>query len=195
MMHSDYYAISSCAFSVVFIPFLILSSMQFALALQAFNYENRKYFAWLKCTFTATCLPLALISGISLLAQACLGIYLTHTYFEELRIIIFYAAWLLLASIVLVLGWTRYARTLGRSMWLVPRINDKRMQVLLIATSLIWSFALLALNLYGWRAIIYFVPLATPLATPLVNACMRPYPGRVTPRPHQEWEGAETPDA
>lgn len=189
MMHSDYYAISSCAFSVLFIPFMILAEFHFCRALQSFGYQNRRYLKWTGCSFVATVLPLFFICATAGMAQFALQKYLTNTYFEELRIIIGYAAWLLLASICLALEFTRYARVLGKAMWNVPRIADRRTAVIFIASSLIVSFASLILNLYGWRLYIYFVPLMTPFLAPFVNIFMKPVPGAVKePQIRNAWD-------
>lgn len=179
MMYSDYYAISSCAFSVLFIPFIVLCSMHYCRALQAFGYSTGAYMRWLRCSWVATVLPLGMICGIAIIAQFTLRVYLTNTYFEELNIILGYAGWLLAASICIALAFTRCARVLGRAMWSVPRIADTRTSVIFLVSALVTSFVALILNLYGWRLYIYIMPLMTPFLAPFGNIFFRPVPGAV----------------
>lgn len=179
MMYSDYYGISSCAFSVLFIPFIILLSMHFSRALEAFGYQNRVYMRWLRCSFVATVLPAALICGIAAMAQLSLRIYLTNTYFEELNIIIGYAAWLLLASVVIALAFVRYAKTMANAMWSVPRIVDRRIVVVFLCSALITGCLALVLNLYGLWLYTYLMPLTAPFLAPFANVFMKPVPGAV----------------
>lgn len=189
MMYSDYYAISSCAFSVLFIPFIILVSLHFSRALEAFGYDSRTYMRWLRCSCSATVLPPVLICGLAAMAQLALRVYLTNTYFEELQIILGYAAWLLLASVLIALAFSRYAKTMSNAMWSVPRIADRRLVTVFITSSLITAFLALILNLYGWRLYIYLMPLTAPFLAPFVNLFMKPVPGAVTPLSDaQEWD-------
>lgn len=189
MMYSDYYAISSCAFSVLFIPFIILVSLHFSRALEAFGYDSRTYMRWLRCSCSATVLPPVLICGLAAMAQLALRVYLTNTYFEELQIILGYAAWLLLASVLIALAFSRYAKTMSNAMWSVPRIADRRLVTVFITSSLITAFLALILNLYGWRLYIYLMPLTAPFLAPFVNLFMKPVPGAVTPLSGaQEWD-------
>lgn len=179
MMYSDYYAISSCAFSVLFIPFIILSSFHFCRALEALGYQNRAYMRWLRCSFAATVVPTVLICGIAVAAQFALRLYLTNTYFNELNIIIGYAGWLLLASICIALAFARYAKTMSKAMWTVPVIADRRLAVIFVVSALVAGCTALVLNLYGWRIYIYLMPLMAPFLAPFANLFMKRVPGSV----------------
>lgn len=176
MMYSDYYAISSTAFSVLFIPFIILSSFSFCRALQALGYSTRQYMRWLGCTFWVTVAPTILLSALAVMAQITLRSYLRNTYFDELAIIIGYAAWLLLASICLGLGFARYAKSVGGLFENVPRIADRRIAVTFTVTALAAACVTLILNLYGWRPYMYILPLMAPFLVPFVNIFMPPAP-------------------
>ena len=172
MMYTDYYAISSCAFSVLFIPFTILAAFHLCCALQSFGYSTRAYMRWLRCTFPITVLPPIILCAMAVTAQFALRAYLRNTYLDELAIIIGYAAWLLLASICLGLSFWRYAKSLGRLFAHVPRIADTRLSVMFICSSLIAAVCPLILNLYGWRPWMYVLPMLVPFVAPLVNLCM-----------------------
>lgn len=188
-MYSDYYAISSCAFSVLFLPFMILTIMRATLSLQAFNYRGRDLLRWFGCSAVATLIPLVLICAQAIMAQLCLRIYLTKTSFDELNIIIGYAAWLLLASAVIAVSYTRCVKVMGGAMWNVPRIADRRSQTLFLVSALIASVLALVCNMYGWRALIYFFPIIAPFIVPAVNLFMKPFPGPVAAAPDDgEWE-------
>lgn len=180
MMYSDYYAISSCAFSVLFIPFMLLTCIRMVLSLQAFNYRSRDLMRWLGCSAVATLLPAVLICAEAVLAQMCLRVYLTNTSFTELAIIVGYAGWLLLAAVVITLSYTRYVRTMGGAMWHVPRIADGRTKALFLVSSLIVAALALLCNMYGVRWLIYLFPVLPPFLVPFVNLFMKPFPGPVT---------------
>ncbi|MBD5560425.1 MAG: hypothetical protein HDQ87_08760 [Clostridia bacterium] len=179
MMYSDYYALSSCAIGVVFIPFMVVCLLRYGLILQAFNYSSRTYFVWLRCSFAFSVLPLAGVCGIALLWQLVLGTYLTHTAATELMIILGYAGLMLLGIAAVCAGFGRFCRRLGIAGSTVPRIEDRRLVILFLASSLAAGVLILLLNLELWQLLIYFVPLLTPFLVPLVNAFFRPYPGAV----------------
>ena len=179
MMHSDYYALSSCAIGVVFIPFMVVCLLRYGLLLQAFNYSNRAYFTWLGCSFVASAAPLAAICIMTLLWQAVLSTYLTHTAATELNIILGYAALMLVGIAAVGAAFGRFCRVLGRAGSTVPRIEDRRLLILFTVSSLIAGVLVLLLNILLWQQWIYFVPLLTPLLIPAVNCGFHPYPGRV----------------
>lgn len=179
MMYSDYFALSSCAISVVFIPFMVVCLLRYGLMLQEFNYQNRMYLAWLGCAFAAAWAPLIAVSALALLWQLVLRTYLTHTAATELLIILGYAGLMLVGIAAVSVGFGRFCRVLGGAGWTVPRIDDRRLTQLFIISSLVVGALMLLLNIMSWQQWIYFVPIVTPLLIPFANLFFRPFPGRV----------------
>lgn len=179
MMYSDYFALSSCAISVTFIPFMIVCQLRYGLILQAFNYRNRAYFHWLRCAFLAAAAPLLAVSAVSLLSEAVFLAYLIHTAATEMQIIVGYAVLMLIACAALAAGFGRFCKVLGGAGWGVPRVDDVRLRILFLCSALLTALIMLILNLAGWQQVIYFVPAATPFLVPLVNLFFPPRPGPV----------------
>ena len=183
MMYSDYFALSSCAISVTFIPFMVICQLRYALILQAFNYENRRFLRWLRCAYLAAGAPLLAITGLALLCEAVFVAYLTHTAATEMQIIIGYAVLMLLSCGAIAVGFGRFCRVLGGAGWTVPRIDDVRLLILFLLGSGLTAVIMLFLNLYALQQVIYFVPLATPFFVPLFNLFFPARPGHVKAGP------------
>lgn len=179
MMHSDYFALSSCAISVVFIPFMVVCLLRYGLILQSCNYRSREYLRWLRCAFTAAWAPLIVVCAISLMWELVLSTYLTHTAATELQIILGYAALMLVGVAAVSLAFGRFCRVLGGAGWSVPRIDDRRLVLIFCLSSAVVGVLMLLLNILLWQQWIYFVPLITPLLPPLMNQAFPAYPGRV----------------
>lgn len=179
MMYSDYFALSSCAMSVAFIPFIVVCLLRYCLFLQAGNYSNRAFFVWLGCSFVASVAPLGGICAISLMWEAVLSTYLTHTAATELQIILGYAGLMLIGIAAVSFAFGRFCRVLGRAGATVPRIEDRRLLILFAVSSVMVGMLVLLLNIMHWQQWLYFVPLLSPFLAPLVNLVFRPYPGRV----------------
>lgn len=177
MMYSDYFALSSCAISVTFIPFMVVCQLRYALILQAFNYSSAAFLRWLRCAFLAAAAPLLAICVLAFLCEGVFFAFLTHTAGTEMQILVGYALLMILACGCIAAGFGRFCRVLGGAGWTVPRIDDSRLRILFLLSTLVIAALMLLLNLFALQEIIYFMPLSTPFFVPLLNQILRPWAG------------------
>ncbi len=174
MMHSDYLALSACAFSVLYVPFLMIAQLRFAHIMQNRQYDTKQYFLWIKKNFLLCYVPLIGISVVHLMAEATLLMYLRHTSFYELAVIIGYLLMMLLIASVIAMVFTKYIRYIKIESEVTPIYCSNR----LITLFMVSGFCVCALTLFEnlWsdmEQIVFFTPLITPFFVPLVNVLMR----------------------
>lgn len=170
MMQSDYFALSACAFSVLYVPFLIISQLRFAHIMQNQGYDNRAYFRWIKKNFLLACVPLIGISGISLLAEAVLITYLRKTSFYEMAVIVGYLCIMLFVAAMIALVFTKYIRCIKIESEITPIVcSGHLVRVFLISSFFVCAVTVLENLLMEINEMVFFIPLMTPLFVPLTN--------------------------
>lgn len=170
MMYSDYFALSACAFSVLYVPFLIISQLRFAHILQNQGYDNRKYFGWIKRNFLLSCVPLIGISALSLLAEAVLITYLMKTSFYEMAVIVGYLCIMLFIAAVIALVFTKYIRCIKIESEVTPIVCSRHLvKVFLISSFFVCAVTVLENLFMEIDKMVFFIPLMTPLFVPLTN--------------------------
>ncbi|MGI6153805.1 MAG: hypothetical protein ACOYJB_08255 [Christensenellaceae bacterium] len=176
MMFSDFFALSVCAISLLYVPFMVICQMRFGHILQSSGFDNRRYFGWIKNHFVMTYLPLAGIFLISILGEAMLRAYLSNTMQYEMGLFYGYLAWLLvLAAVITIIFW-KYTRIIKIEDEKTPLVCSKRLVSVFLLSCLILCVFTVLTNLFTKIDVLLMVlPLLAPLLTPLSNVLL---PGR-----------------
>lgn len=180
MMYSDYFALSACAFSVLFMPFLMIAQLRFAHVMQNEGYDNRQYFAWIRRNFVLACLPLIGICLIVVMAEFVLKEYLANTYLYDVQHILGFAVEIgyviavMLVCAIIALVFSKYIKYIKIESEVTPLICSDRLIALFILNGLLVC-ALVALEniVTGMNRLALATPLIAPFVTPLSNLILQ----------------------
>ncbi len=174
MMYSDYFALSACAFSVLYVPFLIIAQLRFAHIMQSQGYDNKRYFQWIRKNFFLSCVPLIGVSGISLMAEAVLLTYLKNTSFYEMAVIVGYICIMMLIAAFIALVFTKYVHCIKIESEVTPiRCTPHLIRMFMISSFFVCLVTVLANLFTAVDKLVFFIPLMTPLFVPLTNWLFR----------------------
>ena len=179
-MYADYFALSSCAFLVLHVPFLIVAQLRFSHVLQREGYDNRRYFGWIKEHFLLAYLFPICVFVVNIVSESILSAYLDNTYLYMLQdtaayIVMFgYAIIALVIALVITLILWRYLKAIKIECETVPLVcSDSLVKVFVLSCVLICALVTAESMFIEIRRMVYFVPLLAPLFVPLSNALWR----------------------
>ncbi len=169
-MYSDYVALSACAFSVLFVPFMVISQIRFAHVMQNEGYGNRRYFLWIKRNFLVSYLPLIGICAIVLLSEGVLNAYLYNTYFYDNELLIGYILAVLLICAAISVVFYRYIRCIKIECAGTPLVCSPRFTGVFLLSAVMVGVVMTLENIVPQvNRLVFFMPLLTPLFVPLAN--------------------------
>ena len=174
MMYSDYYALSVCAYSIVFAPFMIIAQLRFTHILQTNGYSAKSYFFWLKKNFLSVYMPLIGLLILTLLGLLLLRAYLANTFLYDIQaslgfaVEIGYMVILALICLCLLIIFAKYVKLIK----IECEFNPIKTDGVFIWTFLLCSFIITVLitieNIFtGIDTLLIIMPLFTPLLAPL----------------------------
>ncbi|MEF9863932.1 MAG: hypothetical protein RSA86_03970 [Christensenellaceae bacterium] len=170
MMYSDYFTLSTCAFSILFVPFLVIAQIRFAHVMQEMGYDNKRYLSWIKRHFKAAMLPLIVICGLTILSAVVLQMYLEYNPFYEINVIIYYLLVLVILSAVLAFVFYKYVKKIKIESDIRPIICEKRLvHNYLLCCLMICAITLLVNAFIKIDKLVFVIMLATPFFMPLAN--------------------------
>lgn len=179
MMYSDYYALSVCAFSIIFAPFMIIAQERFTHILQNNNYSVKNYFKWLKHNFLSVFMPLIGLFILTLLGLVLLRAYLANTFLYDIQeflgfaVEIGYMLILALICLCLLIIFCKYDKCIKIECEMIPLKCDGGFISLFLFSSFIVTALITLENMFtGIDTLVVFAPLLTPLITPAAAAIM-----------------------
>lgn len=173
MMYSDYYALSVCAFSIIFAPFMIISQLRFTHILQTQCYSVKNYIRWLKRNFFSVYMPLIGIFVLTLLGLILLKAYLANTYLYDIQEImgfaveIGYVFILALVCLCLLIVFVKYIKCIKIECEQLPiKIEEPFVSIFLYSSFIIILLTTLENIFTGIDTLLIFMPLFTPFLVP-----------------------------
>jgi len=180
MMYSDYFALSACAFSVLFMPFLIIAQLRFSHIMQSEGYSNRNYFAWIRRNIVLSVLPTVGVCLIVVMAEVVLKAYLGNTFLYDVQdklgfaVEIGYVVAVMLISAVIALVMYRYVKCIKIESEVTPIICSKRLiNLFLLNSMMVCALITLENVLTEVNRLVMVTPLVTPFFTPLSNLILQ----------------------
>ncbi len=171
MMYSDYFALSACAFSVIYLPFIIIAQLRFAHILQVNGYDNKKYLAWIKSGFFVYVAPLVGVCLMGLLSEMVLSAYLYNTYLYEMQYMAGFVAVVLALAAIMAFVFKKYiARVKIESGGVPLKCSGRFTNIYLAACAMVAAVAVVENLFTEVNKLVFFVPLATPFYVMLANA-------------------------
>lgn len=170
MMYSDYFALSSTAISLIYVPFLIICQLRFAHILQYNGYSNSGYFSWIRSNFGRVLIPLAGICLYSFAAEMMLRTYLENTALHEMDVIVTYFIAVLSILAVMALLFQRYTKLIKIETNELPlSCSNKLISITLIGSMFVCVLAVLQGLFSDLLILVYFLPLCAPFFVPIAN--------------------------
>lgn len=174
MMHSDFFALSICAFSLLYVPFMIISQLRFAHVLQHAGYGNRDYFLWIKNNFRGAYVPLIGICIIQILGELVLEAYLSNTSLYEKQLFVGYFVVMLVIAAAIVVVFINYIKEIKIENHDTPLVLSPRFISVFLVSSAIFCVFMLVVNLFmELDGLIIIMPLLAPLFVLLANLFVR----------------------
>ncbi len=174
MMYSDYFAISTCAISVMFMPFMLIAQIRFAHILQDAQYANRQYFKFIFSNFKLFILPSIVICGIAILGAIGLSAYVMYNPFYEMMVLIMYAVCLLIVCAVLAVACTIYIKRIKMESEKTPLICSPRLvHVFLLSCAMVCALSVVVNVFVQIDIVVYGIMFLTPFAVPLANLIIK----------------------
>ena len=174
MMHSDYFALSACATSILFLPFMIIAQLRFAHLMALSGYNNAKYFSFIKSGLGVFVIPLAGICIMAALSQAVLSAYLYNTWFYEMQMIIGYLVLLMILAAAMAFVFQRYVMSIKVESDNLPIKCDRAFVEIYFKSVVFLCAVVIAQNLIAELHWIFIVtPMLTPFCIPLSNLAFR----------------------
>lgn len=174
MMYSDYYALSVCAFSIIFAPFMIIAQIRFAHIFQNNGYSIKNYFGWLKCNFLSVYMPLIGLFILTLLGLLLLKAYLANTFLYDIQaslgfaVEIGYMVILALVCLCLLIIFGKYVKLIKIECEDIPVKIDGTFIFIFLASSFIITGLITLENIFtGIDTLLIIMPLFTPLLVAL----------------------------
>lgn len=173
MMYSDYFALSACAFSVVYLPFMVIAQLRFSHILQVNGYDNKKYMAWLKSGFIVYISPLIGICLILLLSEVVLFAYLYNTYLYEMEYMAGFMVVVLLLAAAVAFVFQKYVKRVKIESESVPLVCSGHFTAIYLVACVMVASVGVVVNVFTHiNKLIFFVPMATPFFVPLANGLL-----------------------
>ncbi len=176
MMRSDFFALSSCAFSVLYAPFLIVAQMRFSHIMQNTSYSTGRFFLWVKNNFWLVYAPLIGICLINAMAEVVISAYLSNTalyYLQDIFAYVVIVGFMLIVAataVIIAVIFRKYVKCIKIEGEITPLICSKRLvNLFLISCFCVCALITLENVFIEIRWLIYFTPLTAPLFVPLVN--------------------------
>ncbi|MDL2237751.1 hypothetical protein LJC56_07990 [Christensenellaceae bacterium OttesenSCG-928-K19] len=180
MMYSDYFALFSCAFSVLFTPFLIVSQLRFSHIMQNAGYDTKRYFGWIKNNLPLVFLPLAGITIIVLMTEPMLAAYLDRSAVYELhtkvQYMVIYGYLIGVAAVAGSVAWIfyRYNRFIKMETMGSPLVcTGCLVNLFLLSSVMLCAVITLQCMFISLRHIVFYLPLLAPFFVPLANVMLR----------------------
>lgn len=171
MMYSDYFALSACAFSVVYVPFFIIAQLRFAHVMQNEGYINRSYFGWLKRNFFGAYVPLIGVSVMLVLSELAVHAFLyKNSLFFDMELIVAFVVVTMLVALALAIILWKYIKHIKRESDMTPLVCSRRFLNVYIISCLVVAAMTAVVNVFNEiNRIVFFLPLLVPLLAPLSN--------------------------
>ncbi len=173
MMHSDFYALSACAISVLYIPFLIIAQLRFSHILQNEGYRNSSYLLWIRKNFMLSFFPLIGVCAIVILGRVVMEAYLNNTALFEMEYIYGFFVVLMVIAAAAAFVYYKYVKTIKIESENTPIVCSSRLiSIFLISCMLVCALALVVNLVEYGMLLVFFIPLLSPLLVPLANALL-----------------------
>ncbi len=170
MMLSDYLALSTCAISILIVPFLVIAQMRFTHIMQTQNYSNKDYFLYIKKSFKLVYIPPILIFVICILNNVAIKLYLQYNTFYEMGVIIGFLLLVAVVCAIIAVVFYIYIKTIKIESEKKPlEITSKFIGVFVFSCGIIAVLAVIENVFVSLDYITYILPLLAPLLVPLTN--------------------------
>lgn len=173
MMHSDFYALSACALSVLYIPFLVIAQLRFSHIMQTEGYSAGRYFLRLRKYFMLCFLPLIGVCAIVGLGRVIMDAYLVNSSLFEMDYMYGFFVVLMVISAAVAVVFYQYVKAIKIESQTTPIVCSNRLiGVFVFSVLLVCLLSLMENIMEGGTILVFFVPLTAPLLVPLSNALM-----------------------
>lgn len=174
MMYSDYLALSVCAYSILYVPFMIIAQLRFSHILQCEGYDGRRYFVWMRKNFWMAVFPLIGLCAITIMAQQAMHQFLYLTIFFEYQILIGFVAGTMLICIPIAIVFYQYIKQIKIENEFTPLVCSRRLVGVFVWSSIFVCAITLVENTFPqFNYVTFLTPLVTPFLVPLANVLIR----------------------